>query len=59
MRRIGGSARLGCGEYAGLARDGFQERQMSGSVNKVILIGNVGRDPEVRRTANGDAIVSF
>jgi len=32
---------------------------MSGSVNKVILIGNVGRDPEVRRTANGDAIVSF
>ncbi len=32
---------------------------MSGSVNKVILIGNVGRDPEVRRSANGDAIVSF
>lgn len=32
---------------------------MSGSVNKVILIGNVGRDPEVRRTANGDPIVSF
>ncbi len=32
---------------------------MSGSVNKVILIGNVGRDPEVRRTTNGDAIVSF
>jgi single-strand DNA-binding protein len=32
---------------------------MSGSVNKVILIGNCGRDPEVRRTANGDPIVSF
>jgi single-strand DNA-binding protein len=32
---------------------------MSGSVNKVILIGNLGRDPEVRRTNNGDPIVSF
>ena len=32
---------------------------MSGSVNKVILIGNLGRDPEVRRTGNGDPIVSF
>jgi single-strand DNA-binding protein len=32
---------------------------MSGSVNKVILIGNLGRDPEVRRTNNGDAVVSF
>jgi single-strand DNA-binding protein len=32
---------------------------MSGSVNKVILIGNVGRDPEVRRTQSGDAIVNF
>ena len=32
---------------------------MAGSVNKVILIGNLGRDPEVRRTGNGDPIVSF
>lgn len=32
---------------------------MSGSINKVILVGNLGRDPEVRRTANGDPIVSF
>ena len=30
---------------------------MAGSVNKVILIGNLGRDPEVRRTQAGDAIV--
>lgn len=32
---------------------------MAGSVNKVILVGNLGKDPEVRRTNNGDAIVSF
>ena len=32
---------------------------MSGSINKVILVGNLGRDPEVRRTGNGDPIVSF
>lgn len=32
---------------------------MAGSVNKVILIGNLGRDPEVRRTSSGDPVVSF
>ncbi len=32
---------------------------MSGSVNKVILIGNLGRDPVVRRLNNGEAVVSF
>lgn len=32
---------------------------MAGSVNKVILIGNLGRDPEVRRTGAGDPVVSF
>ncbi len=32
---------------------------MAGSVNKVILIGNLGRDPETRRTGAGDAVVSF
>jgi single-strand DNA-binding protein len=32
---------------------------MSGSVNKVILIGNLGRDPEVRRMNSGDQVVSF
>jgi len=32
---------------------------MAGSVNKVILIGNLGRDPEVRRTGAGDPVVNF
>jgi single-strand DNA-binding protein len=29
------------------------------SVNKVILVGNLGRDPEVRFTANGKAVARF
>ncbi len=32
---------------------------MAGSVNKVILIGNLGKDPEVRRLPSGDQVVSF
>jgi single-strand DNA-binding protein len=28
-------------------------------VNKVILVGNLGKDPEVRRTTAGDPIVNF
>lgn len=32
---------------------------MSGSVNKVILIGKVGKDPEVRRMQNGDPVVNL
>ena len=32
---------------------------MAGSVNKVILVGNLGKDPETRRMQNGDAVVSF
>lgn len=32
---------------------------MAGSVNKVILIGNVGKDPEVRRTQDGRPIVNL
>jgi single-strand DNA-binding protein len=29
------------------------------SVNKVILIGNLGRDPELRYTKNGPAVANF
>ena len=29
---------------------------MAGSVNKVILVGNLGRDPEIRSMPNGDRI---
>ena len=32
---------------------------MAGSVNKVILIGNLGKDPEVRSTSNGGKICNF
>ena len=32
---------------------------MAGSVNKVILVGNVGQDPEVRQFANGGQVCSF
>ena len=32
---------------------------MAGSINKVILIGNLGRDPEVRRMQDGRAIVTL
>ena len=30
-----------------------------GTVNKVILIGRLGRDPEMRYTASGTAVVNF
>ena len=32
---------------------------MAGSVNKVILIGNLGRDPEVRSFANGGKVCNL
>lgn len=32
---------------------------MAGSVNKVILIGNLGKDPEIKRLENGTVIANF
>ena len=32
---------------------------MAGSVNKVILVGNLGRDPEVRRMTSGEPVVNL
>jgi single-strand DNA-binding protein len=32
---------------------------MAGSLNKVLLIGNVGRDPEMRYLASGEAVTTF
>lgn len=32
---------------------------MAGSVNKVILVGNLGQDPDVRRLNSGDPVVNL
>jgi single-strand DNA-binding protein len=42
-----------CGDSAA------REKNMAGSVNKVILIGNLGADPEIRRTQDGRPIANL
>jgi single-strand DNA-binding protein len=32
---------------------------MAGSVNKVLLVGNLGRDPEIRNAQDGTKIANF
>lgn len=34
-------------------------KEMAGSINKVILVGNVGQEPQVRTMQNGQKVVSF
>jgi single-strand DNA-binding protein len=34
-------------------------RRMSRSVNKITLIGNVGRDPDIQQTKNGTKVAHF
>ena len=41
------------------APETIRENRMAGSVNKVILIGNLGRDPEVRSFQNGGKVVNL
>ena len=32
---------------------------MNGTINKVILVGNLGKDPEVRKSESGALLVRF
>jgi single-strand DNA-binding protein len=45
------------GPVGGSVRE--QESVMAGSVNKVILIGNLGADPEIRRTQDGRPVANL
>jgi single-strand DNA-binding protein len=42
-----------------LIKEQRENLNMAGSVNKVILIGNLGRDPEVRNMQSGDRVCNL
>jgi single-strand DNA-binding protein len=48
-----------CIEHQHLARFKFRRFDMAKSINKVILVGNVGKDPEVKYTPSGVALAKF
>jgi single-strand DNA-binding protein len=52
--RAKGGSRSG---FAGLASR--QENKRAKSVNKVFLLGNVGKDPEIKSTAGGTMVANF
>src|SRR5690554_954522 len=59
VNQMGGT--IGCPRIApgGPAVDRMKGGSMAGSVNKVILVGNLGRDPEVRTFQNGGKVVNL
>jgi single-strand DNA-binding protein len=45
--------------FSKAASGGLEESMATSGVNKVILIGNLGKDPEVRYTPGGQAVANF
>src|SRR5580698_7039732 len=56
---VGNSGRRAGGLRVRLKDKLRKAKAMAGSVNKVILVGNLGKDPEVRRMQSGDPVVNL